>query len=332
MREYNPIRITTGAGMNAAVVEDFGRPPRYRATELPVPGEGEVLIKVRAAALSNLVRGQANGTHYSSTANFPFTPGNDGVGLVGSEGDRVYFISPRSPYGSLAEYTVVSKEMTIPLPPNIDDVDAAALGNPGIATWGSLLCRAKLQAGETILINGATGTSGRQAIQVARYLGAAKIIATGRDEQALEEVKVLGANETISLQQPADKLAQSFRNALATVDVVLDFLWGPSAELIIQATAGHGAAAGTKRIRFVQVGSISAGAINLPAHVLRSGGLEILGSGLGSLSADQILQSLRAMFAAASAVQFSIKVEPVPLSQVEQAWTREDDQRLVFIP
>jgi NADPH:quinone reductase-like Zn-dependent oxidoreductase len=318
--------------MNAAVVDDFSRPPRYRTAEMPVPNEGEALIKVRAAALSNLVRGQANGTHYSSTTQLPFTPGNDGVGLVGTEGDRVYFISPRSPHGSMAEYTVVPKEMIIPLPPNIDDVDAAALGNPGIATWGSLLCRAKLQAGETILINGATGTSGRQAIQVARYLGAARIIATGRNEQALEEVKDLGANETISLSQPEDALTQTFRSVLANVDVVLDFLWGPSAERIIQATAGHGAAAGTRRIRFVQVGSMSAATLNLPAHVLRSGGLEILGSGLGSLSADQILQSLRAMFAAASAVQFPIQVEPVPLSQVEQAWTREDDSRLVFIP
>ncbi|MGC2404101.1 MAG: zinc-binding dehydrogenase [Acidobacteriaceae bacterium] len=318
--------------MHAAMVEDFSRPPRYRETVLPVANEEEVVVKVRAAALSNLVRSQANGTHYSSPGELPFTPGNDGVGVVGADNERVYFISPRSPYGSMAEYTVVSKDMTIPVPANIDDVDAAALGNPGLATWGSLLCRAKLQASEGVLINGATGTAGRQAIQVAKYLGASRIIATGRNEHKLRELEVLGADETIWLRQPQDTLLRSFRSALATVQVVLDFLWGPSAELILKAAAGHGAPEGVNRIRFVQIGSISSPTIALPANVLRSSGLELLGSGLGSLSSEQILQSLRAMFAAASAVQFAIDIEPLPLAQVEEAWTRQDERRIVFIP
>jgi NADPH:quinone reductase-like Zn-dependent oxidoreductase len=185
--------------MRAAMVEDFSRPPRYGETSLPVANEGEVLLQVRAAALSNLVRSQANGLHYSSVAAFPFTPGNDGVGIVPEDGSRVYFIAPRAPFGSMAEYSVVSRAMTIPVPANIDDADAAALGNPGLATWGSLLGRAKFQAGEAVLINGATGIAGRQAVQVAKYLGASRIIATGRNEQALAEVAVLGADETISL-------------------------------------------------------------------------------------------------------------------------------------
>src|ERR1700760_1484100 len=225
--------------MLAAVVEDFQRPPRYRETELPVPKEGEVLVRVRAAALSNLVRGQANGSHYSRPASLPFTPGNVGVGLVGSEGERVYFFSPRLPYGSMADYTVVSSEMTIPVPPNIDDVDAAALGNPGLATWGSLLFRAKFQSGEVIFINGATGTAGRQAIQVAKYMGASRIVATGRSPEALRELEALGAHEIIHLRQAEDVLLSSFRNVLATADVVLDFLWGPSAELIIKAAGAQ---------------------------------------------------------------------------------------------
>jgi NADPH:quinone reductase-like Zn-dependent oxidoreductase len=318
--------------MHAAIVEDFSRPPRYGETPPPVASDGEVVIKVRAAALSNLVRAQANGSHYSSRNQFPFTPGNDGVGLQQPDGERVYFISPRTPYGSMAEYTVVPRHMTIPVPPNIDDVDAAALGNPGLATWGSLLCRAKLQAGEALLINGATGIAGRQAIQVAKYLGASKIIATGRNEQALRELESLGANETIFLRQPEEVLLDRFRTALATVQVVLDFLWGTSAELILKAAAGHGSLEGINRIRFVQVGSISGSTISLNGQVLRSSGIELLGSGLGSLSSDQILQSLRAMFAAASAVQFAIEIEPVPLAQVETAWAREDERRLVFIP
>ncbi len=319
--------------MHAAMVEDFSRPPRYGETSLPVAKEGEVLLKVRAAALSNLVRSQANGSHYSSITTLPFTPGNDGVGVAAADGARVYFFSPRAPFGSMAEYTVVSRALTIPLPANIDDAVAAALGNPGLATWGSLLGRAKLQPGEAVLINGATGIAGKQAVQVAKYLGASKIIVTGRNEEALAEVAALGASETISLNQPEENLLLSFRSALSGVQVVLDYLWGPSAELILKAAAGHGSPEGEPRIRFVQIGSISGNAITLPAQLLRSSGVELLGSGLGSLSAEQILRSLSAMYAAASKTQFAIDIDPVPLAKVEEAWIRKDDQRrIVFVP
>ena len=166
--------------MNAAVVESFGKPPRYATFREPVPAEGEVLIRVRAAALSNLVKGQASGTHYSSGSELPFVAGNDGVGTL-PNGDRVYFIGPRTPFGTMAEWSVVSARRTIQLPVGVDDVTAAALGNPGLASWGALIGRARLQPGESVLINGATGVAGQQAIQVAKILGARKVIATGRD-------------------------------------------------------------------------------------------------------------------------------------------------------
>ena len=317
--------------MHAAMVEDFAAPPRYRETADPVAKEGEVLLQVRAAALSNLVRGQANGSHYSSLTTLPFTPGNDGVG-VAADGARVYFISPRAPYGSMADYTVVSSAMTIPLPANLDDAVAAALGNPGLATWGSLLSRAKLQPGEAVMINGATGIAGKQAIQVAKYLGASKIIATGRNEEALAQLPDLGANITIALHQPEEALLRTFKSVLPGVQVVLDYLWGPSAELILKAAAGHGSAEGEPRIRFVQIGSISGNAITLPAQLLRSSGVELLGSGLGSLSSQQILQSLRAMFAAESKAPFAIDIDRVPLKDVEEAWMWKEERRIVFIP
>jgi NADPH:quinone reductase-like Zn-dependent oxidoreductase len=317
--------------MHAAMVEEFSSPPRYRETAAPVAGDGEVLLQVRGAALSNLVRGQANGQHYSS-GKPPFIAGNDGVGIA-PDGTRCYFIGPRAPFGSMAEYTVVSQARTIPLPPNLDDAVAAALGNPGIATWGAMLGRAKLQPGEAVLINGATGTAGKQAIQVAKYLGASKIIATGRNPQSLEHLAGLGLDETIPLDQPEENLLRSFRAALAQVQVVLDYLWGPSAELMLKAAAGHGSPEGEPRIRFVQIGSISGDAITLAGGALRSGGIELLGSGLGSLSSQQLLQSLRTMFAATAKVQFEIDIERVPLAKVEEAWTRKgDDRRIVFLP
>jgi hypothetical protein len=114
--------------------------------------------------------------------------------------------------------------------------------------------------------------------------------------------------------------------------VVIDFLWGPSAEAILAAAAGHGSLEGEPRIRFVQVGSISGNTITLPGGLLRSSGVELLGSGLGSLSAKAILQSLNTMFAAGSRMRFAIDIDPVPLSKVEEAWTRKEQSRIVFIP
>ena len=132
---------------------------------------GEVLVKVRAAALSNLVKGQASGKHYSSGSELPFVPGYDGVGTL-PDGRRAYFFGPPAPFGAMAEWSVAAASRTILLPDAVDDVTAAALGNPGLASWGALLGRARLQPGESVLVNGATGVAGQQAIQVAKVLGA----------------------------------------------------------------------------------------------------------------------------------------------------------------
>jgi NADPH:quinone reductase-like Zn-dependent oxidoreductase len=288
------------------------------------------LVKVRAAALSNLVKGQASGRHYSSGSELPLVPGNDGVGTL-LDGRRVYFIGPRAPFGTMAEWSVVSPRRTIQLPDGVDDVTVAALGNPGLASWGALMGRARLQAGESVLVNGATGVAGQQAVQAAKILGARKVIATGRNEAALERLRELGADETIWLRQSDEALSAAFRAALAGVDVVLDYLWGPSAELILAAAKGHGAPQGEHRIRYVQVGSISGEAVSLRGDWLRSSGVELMGSGLGSLSAAAIVEALTAMCAAAASTGLKIETEPVPLADVEAAWGRaESGRRMVF--
>jgi NADPH:quinone reductase-like Zn-dependent oxidoreductase len=317
--------------MKAAVVESFEKAPRYGEFEQPVAGEGEALVKMRAAALSNLVKGQASGRHYSSGSAFPFVPGNDGVGTL-PDGSRVYFIGPRAPFGTMAEWSVVSPRRTIPLPDGVDDVTAAALGNPGLASWGALIGRARLQASEAVLVNGATGVAGQQAVQAAKLLGARRVIATGRDEAALERLRGLGADETISLRLPEEKLAEAFRGVLAAgVDVVLDYLWGASAEAILKAAQGHGGMGGEPRVRYVQIGAISGDAIALAGSWLRSSGVELLGSGLGSLSAAGIVEALKKMFEVAGSVGLKIDTDAVPLSEVGTAWRKVGSgRRVVF--
>jgi NADPH:quinone reductase-like Zn-dependent oxidoreductase len=317
--------------MKAAVVESFDGPPRYADFREPDADAGEMLVKVRAAALSNLVKGQASGKHYSSAGQLPLVPGNDGVGTL-PDGTRVYFIGPRAPFGTMAEWSVVSSRRTIELPHGVDDVTAAALGNPGLASWGALIGRARLQAGESVLVNGATGVAGQQAVQVAKVLGAKRVIATGRDEAALERLRSLGADATISLQQPGEALTATFREVLAAgVDVVLDYLWGSSAEALLGAAQGRGGMGAEPRVRYVQIGSISGETISLPASLLRSSGLELMGSGLGSLSAVAIVESLKKMYEVAASTGLKIETEAVPLSEVESAWGRaESGRRMVF--
>ncbi|MGO8718003.1 MAG: quinone oxidoreductase family protein [Acidobacteriaceae bacterium] len=317
--------------MKAAVVEDFSAPPRYRDFAPPDPKSGETLIQVNAAALSMLVRGQASGKHYSSEGVLPFIPGNDGVGRL-PNGERVYFIQPRAPYGSMAELSVARQKLCIPVPEGVSDVTAAAIANPGMSSWAALTKRAKLAADETVFINGATGTAGRLAIQIAKHLGAKKVIATGRNAATLQMLPSLGADVVLSLDQPDNELVATFRREIKDggVNIILDYLWGRTAECLIRAFADKGSPSGEPRVRFVQIGSVAGADIKLTAGILRSSGLEILGSGFGSLSTEALLASIGEMFASIVPANLQIDTQTAPLADVEEAWNHTTGDRLVF--
>ena len=222
---------------------------------------------------------------------------------------------------------------TILLPDAVDDVVAAALGNRGWQRGDRCVAARRLKPGESVLINGATGVAGQQAIQVAKHLGARRVVATGREDAVLASLRTLGADQTISLRQSQDELTAAFRQALQGIDVVLDFLWGPSAECLLAAAKGQGAPQGEPRLRYVQVGSIGGDAITLKADLLRASGVELMGSGLGSLSAAAIVQALRAMFdAQAAGAGLKIDAEAVALNHVEAMWNcvPPSGRRIVF--
>src|SRR5277367_4438101 len=226
--------------MKAAIVVEAGKTPIYGDFKEPVPANGEVRITVSAAALSNVVKSRASGTHYSSSGELPFVVGIDGVGRL-DDGRRVYFVLPKAPFGSMSEKTVAPPARRLPLPDDLDDVTAAAIANPGMSSWAAYKERAKLKAGETVLVNGATGASGRLAVQIARYLGAKKIIATGRNSEALQSLTALGADVTITLKADETALEEAFKAQFAAgVDVVVDYLWGRSAEMLLAAAAKAG--------------------------------------------------------------------------------------------
>jgi len=310
--------------MYAAIVHQTNLPPRYASFAMPEAQQGECLITVNAAAISHVVKSRASGQHYSFEGTLPFVPGIDGVGTR-PDGQRVWFAFPRSPWGSMAEFAPVAEQHCIPLADDLDSISAAAMANPGMSAWAALVTRAGLRRGETVLINGATGSAGQLAVQIARYLGAGKIIVTGRNAAVLHR---LGADYAINLTDESDALRQQFASAFATpVDVVVDYLWGSSAELILTA-----AAKAISPTRFVQVGALSGQDICLSGAWLRAAPIQMMGSGIGSLSLPQLLQATAEMFAVAVPAQLRIATTPAPLSDVETAWLRDDSQkRTVFV-
>lgn len=316
--------------MKAAIVRESGQAPVYGDFAEPVGSAGESRVWVTAAAMSRVVKSRASGAHYSASRRFPFVAGIDGVGRL-DDGTRVYFALPKAPYGSMAEQTIVTRGRCLPLPDGLDDITAAAIANPGMSAWAAYTERARLKDGETVLVNGATGTAGRLAVQIAKHLGAKKVIATGRNVEALAAVESLGADVTIPLGGGEAGLEESFKTQFAAgVDVVVDYLWGKSAEQILIAAAKAGPDA--VPIRFVHIGSVSGQNITLPSPVLRSSAIELMGSGLGSIPPDRFLHAIDGVLRAAMPAGFAIAAKPVPLSEVEQAWPKDDSLcRTVFI-
>ncbi len=186
--------------MNAAIVNAFDVPPRYGSFDDPVAAEGERLVSVTAAGLHAVVKSLANGTHYGSTGELPFIPGVDGVGKL-QDGTRVYFGVARKPFGTFSEHAPAAAWMCLPLPEGIDDATAAGIANPAMSSWVALTARAKFVGGESVLILGATGVAGQLAVQIAKRLGARRVVAAGRNPQALEQLLELGADATVSLDQ-----------------------------------------------------------------------------------------------------------------------------------
>jgi len=319
--------------MKAAVLHTLGEPPRFEDFPEPKPREGEVIVHVRAASLKNADKMMASGSHYDSHRELPVICGLDGVGTL-DDGTRVFCGGSRPPYGMMAERTVVS--WSLPIPAGLDDVTAAALPNPALSSWLPLVWRARLTPGETVLVLGATGVAGKLAVQIARHLGAGRIVAVGRNPEVLKSLPALGADATISLAKPDEELAAVLKAEANRkhFDIILDFLWGHPTEVLLDAITGHDVTAESRRTRLVEIGEMAGPHLLLAAAALRSSGLEIYGSGGGAISYQAIFDTIPQVWSLAVSGRLRIDTEGVPLSNVENAWLRKDvhGRRLVMIP
>jgi NADPH:quinone reductase-like Zn-dependent oxidoreductase len=324
--------------MHAAVLHNFGSAPHYEQFEDPVPREGEALITVRAASLKQIDKGMASGKHYASYRELPVVCGIDGVGTL-ENGERVLFGGCRKPFGAMAEKTVAPRTFCFPIPDGLDDATAAALPNPAGSSWLPLKWRAKLQPGETVLILGATGAAGKLAVQIAKLLGAGRVIAAGRNPQALESTRSLGADATIQIDQPRADLVAAFASAAkggtdkaGGIDIVLDYLWGAPTEALVEALTGHDFTAEPHTTRLIEIGAIAGPTISLPGAALRSSGLEIYGSGGGSVPMQAIVETVPQILEHGARGNLKLETKKVPLAEVETEWNKKEARRVVFVP
>ena len=319
--------------MKAAVVSSFGAAPRYE--EFPAPtaaGDDDTVINVIAAGLHPRVRSQADGSHYTSTGELPFVPGTDGVGR-GADGLLRYFILPDARVGAMAEQTVIDTRRSILLPEDSDPVAVAAAMNPAMSSWVALRQRVQFQAGQNVLVLGATGNAGQMAVQIVKLFGADQIIAAGRGPGRLAALPALGATGTVLLEGGADTVAHRLGQAAADVDVVIDYLWGQPAAAAMVAVVAERADRG-KPLTWIQIGSVAGATAPIPSAALRAARLQIVGSGQGSVSTREILAELPALAQEITNGTFGIDARPMPLAEVEQAWSdaARTTQRIVLTP
>lgn len=294
--------------MHAAVLEAFGAPVAGEFRD-PRPMPGATVLTVSAAAVNHVDLLKASGRFYTGPPPLPSVVGSDGVGRH-EDGGLVYFDAPLAPFGSMADRTLVDSESLIPVPDGVDPVTGAALGNAGLAAHTGLQWRAGLQPGETVVVLGATGVVGRVAVQVARLLGAGRIVAVGRDSEGLSRVAQLGAYDTVQLGTVED-----LPGALAGADVIFDLLWGDVALAALARAAGG--------VRLIQIGQLAAVEARVAAPLVRSRAADIRGHAVFQAPYDVRAAAYKQLGQAVVSGRLEVEVVTVPLAQVDLAWKRQ---------
>lgn len=299
--------------MHAAVVTTFGEAPIWQESDEPTAGPDEVVVDVVAAGLHPRVRSQAAGSHYTSEGALPLIPGVDGVARF-PDGTLRYFATTSDTRGSMAERTAADPRASVVLPDDADPIAVAAGANPVMSSWVALRRRITFAPGSRVLVLGATGASGRAAVQVAKHLGAAHVVASGRDARRLARLTDLGADVVVPLDD-----TEAVGAAAADADVVIDYVWGQPAADVVRALVTARPDRG-RRLDWVAIGSTAGQEAPIPSAALRASGLTIVGSGQGSVGRAAFVAELPSIVAAIADGTIDVDAVAVPMADVERAW------------
>ncbi|EGG25126.1 zinc-containing alcohol dehydrogenase [Cavenderia fasciculata] len=281
--------------MNAAVLHKAGVPV-YETFPIPQVSnpEEEVIADVLASSIKQLDIGKASGRHYLSYKTFPTTVGVDGIARL-DDGRLVYAMGIT---GMFAEKALLKKDKWVVLDQeNTSNVVAAAsVPNAILGAGMALNIRGQFKKGNVVFVNGATGFTGKVAVQLAKISGAAYVVASGRNENTLKEMKEkYGIDDYVVLGDNEEAFTQKVKeiHSKHPFDVVIDYLWGRPAELVLDVLAAAPKHTVDNIIRYVTVGEMAGSSVPIKSAYLRSSGLEIVGSGFGSFPPGEIERYLK---------------------------------------
>jgi NADPH:quinone reductase-like Zn-dependent oxidoreductase len=310
--------------VRAAVVHEHGVPLPDDFKE-PQAGPGQAVVEVLAAGLNPVDVAIAAGNFYAGSPPLPYVPGREGVGRL--DGRRIYFDAPIVPFGSMAERALIDPNSSYEVPEALEDGAAVALGISGMTAWLGLTWRAELQPGEHVLVLAASGVLGQVAVQAAKILGAARVVAAARSPEGLERCLELGADAAVRLDSTEDLPAALTDAAEGRIDVVLDPLFGEPFVAAVNA-ASFGA-------RIVQLGSGAAADATLTSAAIRGKLLVIKGHTYFLAPPEIKREAFRRLSEAAAAGELRIDSEPIALEHVARAWERIAEgahRKIVLVP
>jgi NADPH:quinone reductase-like Zn-dependent oxidoreductase len=320
--------------MRAAVLHTPGRPPSYGEHPAAAAASGSTVLRVTAAPVVPLDLLCASGTSYFGVPQTPYVPGGQGVGVVESSdsveaGTRAWFFATagmKPGDGSMAELCAVPDADVVPIDAGVPDELAAAVGLSGIAAWMALSWRARLQAGERVLILGGGGAVGQIGVGVARVLGASTVVAMARPP-SVARATAAGADVVVPLEGEVDAVAAALAEH-GPFDVVLDPVFGVSSTAASRNLAEQG--------RLVNLGGAGGDQATYSSAVLRSRTASVLGYTNNALNSDQRREAITAVLAHAAAGRVRVQYDAHPLADVEQVWSRiargESEARTVLVP
>ena len=310
--------------MRGAVVTTIGEPPETREAPEPEAGEGEFVVEILAAPVNPIDLAVAAGRNPAGHPPLPFVPGCEGIGTLDGRLVWVYRGGVGiARNGCIAERVAAPEQAITPVPEGADPAVAGAMGIAGMAGWASLSTRVPVREDDVVLVLGATGTVGSVAVQAARLLGAQRVVAAGRDVDALGR---LDADATVALD--GEDLVAAFRDACdGGPTLIFDPLWGEPAAAAVEAARPSA--------RVVQLGQSAGATAPLTSAAIRFKGLEIYGFSNFNLSKDVLDREYARLVEHAMNGDIRVEIERMPLDAVAEAWQRQSSsphRKLVLIP
>jgi NADPH:quinone reductase-like Zn-dependent oxidoreductase len=316
--------------MKAAVIDTLGAAPRVTDRPDPSPATGNlVLVEVEAAALNTIDVHIASGHHRAGPPRLPYVPAIEAVGTIVAGPDRGLRVRAAGPAGlvpgvdgGLAELLLTDRATCVPVPDDLGSVAAAAIGVVGTSADLSLR-KAGLQAGDSVLVLGATGPLGAAVIQLARLAGAKRVIAAGRNPDRLALVRAADGVAVLGDEPLPEQLA----SLGGPVDLVVDSVWGPWARTALGCLKPGG--------RYLNVGAAGGDGTAFQVEWLRAAQLTLIGFSATRAEPADVIASYRHVATLAAAGSLTLPTATYPLDEAAQAWQAQvssPGKKIVVIP